>query len=208
MQNLFPAIHAEESGDLETAIKLYKEMSENMDHLGRIWTYKSIARCYEKMGNTKEAMLWWDKVVQGYPSLPARAMGYRESVFYALVEVRNALEKVRNNPELFKKMFNDYSFIMDKCLNRYLFPPSGLSHEVLSLAIMCEKNGLEEKAADYYYWCGELYRELVKEEPALADPIIFLGKRCCELAAQIYTKLGMKEKTEKATKRIDTIKLE
>ncbi len=208
MQNLFEALKTEEAGDYDEAIKIYKEMTEGMDPLGKIWTFQAIARCYEKLGNVKEAINWNEKAIQAYPSIPARVMGYRETVFYALVEARHNLEKSRNDPETFKRIFQLYTFILDKCLNRYLFPPSSLGHEVLSAATICEKLGMEEKAADYYFWCGELYRELVKEEPTIANEIMFMGKKCCELAEKIYTKLGMTEKAQKAHKRIDTIRIE
>lgn len=184
MSKLLAAIDAEVKGDFASAVEAYRSLTEAGTPLDRIGIYQAIARCHERMGSLERAAPWRRKAAQGYMDLADDVMPKEERRYYALVEVRNALQNLAANPEV-AATAEEYRLILAE---NWKGGPEGLTHEGLFAGLFFRSRGDWTTAAKYLFDTAEAVNEQAVEssDPHLKD----LALVTYELAEEAATKAG------------------
>src|SRR5947209_17660863 len=100
MSDLVEAIEAEARSDFATALGHYARLTESGSALDRVGIFQALARCNEKLGRLRDAGTWRRKAGQGYLALSDDEMARDERQYLALVEYRNAVQDLHEDPSL------------------------------------------------------------------------------------------------------------
>src|SRR5207247_8548879 len=88
---------AEARGDFAAALPHYEKLTASGSALDRVGIHQALARCNEKLGRLKDGGRWRRKAGQGYLALSDEEMARDERQYLALVEYRNAVQKLRGD---------------------------------------------------------------------------------------------------------------
>src|SRR3989442_12649615 len=100
MSDLIDAIEAESRGDFAAALPHYEKLTASGSALDRVGIHQALARCNEKLGRLRDAGTWRRKAGQGYLALSDDEMARDERQYLALVEYRNAVQDLHEDPSL------------------------------------------------------------------------------------------------------------
>ncbi len=155
MSHLLDAIEAEARGDFEGAVEHYATLTESGSAIDRIGIYQALARCHEKIGRLKDAGAWRRRAGQGYLSLKDGEMAAAERNYLALVEYRNAVQDLKDDPSLTEAAKEYASVLKDS----FSAGAGGLTHEGLFAGAFFQALGEHLLAAKYYFDTAEALSE-------------------------------------------------
>src|SRR2546425_1278148 len=93
-------IEGESRGDFAAALPHYEKLTASGSALDRVGIHQALARCNEKLGRLRDAGTWRRKAGQGYLALSDDEMARDERQYLALVEYRNAVQDLHEDPSL------------------------------------------------------------------------------------------------------------
>lgn len=185
MSKLLEAIDAEVRGDFAGAVTAYEGLAEHGSALDRIGICQALARCLEKMGRLSDAAAWRRRAAQGYMGLGDDAMPKDERRYYALVEIRNAVQDLAANPDAAKGVAEEYRHILAE---NWKGGPEGLTHEGLFGGFFLRSLGDWVNAAKYFFDTAEAVNEQAVEANDASLKEVALTTY--ELAEEAATKAG------------------
>ncbi len=200
MSKLLDAIDAEVRGDYAAAIEAYRQISDEGSPLDRIGIAQAIARCFEKSGALAQAAPWRQKAAQGYMALSDGDMPKDERRYYALVEVRNAVQDLAGSSDL-KGVGAEYAHILAE---NWKGGPEGLTHEGLFGALFFRSQGDWLNAAKYAFDVAEAVNEQAVETGDPATKALSLATY--ELAEDLATRAGRMDVAKVAALRATALR--
>ncbi len=146
MRQLTAAIKAELDTSYTQAIGLYMKLALHGSLLDRVGIYQALARCHEKMGESKKAGAWHEKAGDAYLKLSGRMMGEPERAYYALLEFRSALQDYGSGKRM-RRAAARYLHSLTTCLKH---SKEGYSHEMLFAGFLSAKLGSHKQAGRFF----------------------------------------------------------
>jgi len=159
VSGLVDAIDAESRGDYARAAEAYASLADHGSPLDRIGIHQALARCYERMGQPREAAPWRRLAARGYMGLTDEEMPREERRHYALVEARAGVQDLAGAPEL-PEASEEYKAILAE---NWKGGPEGLTHEGLFAGLFFRARGDWVIAAKYLFDTAEAVNEQAVE---------------------------------------------
>jgi len=182
VSHLVEAIAAEARGDFAGALDHYTRLTETGSPLDRVGIFQALARCDEKLGHLKEAGAWRRKAGQAYLALKDDEMPPDERQYLALVEYRNAVQDLHQDPSL-AAVAKEYAGVLK---DNFSGGAEGLTHEGLFAGAFFRSIGDHLTAAKYLFDTAEAMSEqaTANQDVDLRQATILAYERAMESATK------------------------
>ncbi len=182
MSDLVEAIDAEARSDFAKAAEHYARLTESSSNIDRIGIFQALARCYEKLGQLRDAGAWRRKAGAGYLALKDEEMAHDERTYLALVEYRNAVQDLQGDVSL-KDTAKEYAAVLKE---NFSGGAEGLTHEGLFAGAFFQALGDHLTASKYYFDTAEAMSEqaAASNDAELRAATVQAYKRAMESASK------------------------
>lgn len=187
--SLVDAIQREQEADYLGAIRAYRKLLKRGSALDKVGLYQGMARCFEHMGQYREGIGWRGKAAEAYLEVAEEVMPKGEREYYALLELRSAIQDAHGKPAAMRKA---------ALLYRRLFAgiweesKEGYSHEAIFAGLLHAKFREYGSGGRLLFQAGQVLEQSGEVQ---------LAKQCFERAAIFFQRSGQKEEAAGMARR-------